>query len=330
MDILIKSFNRPYYLDKCLWSIFQFVEGFSNIAILDDGTPAVYLEKIKQKYPQVVIVQSELASKKQEQILQNEKISDVIPIDLWKNGVKNSSDFFVLLEDDMWFINPFNLNGIPNLLRENSVEMIKLFWLNNPILVSNTTKTISAEIEVYQPQIAIKNPLIYQSVFHSNIPKAKGIFRLLGIISDKKYLKYYQLYNVAGAIFSKDYFLALWETKQNKVKEENQLLNALHYFQKHPKAQVGKTTQEVLKTGFISAALDKDFVGDFPIERANSILNQLWLQDKIQIDTISDFDLNSLKDQIIVETNTDFFEKWLLWSNKFKQKYLDFGCKIDE
>lgn len=27
IDIFIKSFNRPYYLDRCLYSIFQFVSG---------------------------------------------------------------------------------------------------------------------------------------------------------------------------------------------------------------------------------------------------------------------------------------------------------------
>ena len=40
MDILIKSFNRPFYLDRCLNSIHSFVSGDYRVSILDDGTPA--------------------------------------------------------------------------------------------------------------------------------------------------------------------------------------------------------------------------------------------------------------------------------------------------
>jgi len=47
IDILIKSFNRPYYLDRCLYSIYKFVKKTDfNIVVLDDGTPEKYLQKI--------------------------------------------------------------------------------------------------------------------------------------------------------------------------------------------------------------------------------------------------------------------------------------------
>ena len=60
MDILIKSFDRPYYLDRCLKSIEMFVQGDYSIKILDDGTPPAYLEKILLKYPLVQIERSVL------------------------------------------------------------------------------------------------------------------------------------------------------------------------------------------------------------------------------------------------------------------------------
>ena len=49
--ILVKSFNRAYYLDRCLQSIQQFVEGDYQIVVLDDGqvsemgTPAELMKK---------------------------------------------------------------------------------------------------------------------------------------------------------------------------------------------------------------------------------------------------------------------------------------------
>ena len=49
VNIFIKSFNRPYYLDRCLQSIENFVEGDFCVKVLDDGTPETYLSKIKKK-----------------------------------------------------------------------------------------------------------------------------------------------------------------------------------------------------------------------------------------------------------------------------------------
>ena len=48
INILIKSFNRAYYLDRCLNSISQFVLGEYEVIVLDDGTPKPYLKKIQE------------------------------------------------------------------------------------------------------------------------------------------------------------------------------------------------------------------------------------------------------------------------------------------
>ena len=38
-NIYIKSFNRAYYLDRCLQSIEKYVSGEYSVVDLDDGTP---------------------------------------------------------------------------------------------------------------------------------------------------------------------------------------------------------------------------------------------------------------------------------------------------
>ncbi len=57
--IIIKSFNHPYYLERCLQSIYFCVKGDFEIKILDDGTPAKYLESIKSKFPIARIITSD-------------------------------------------------------------------------------------------------------------------------------------------------------------------------------------------------------------------------------------------------------------------------------
>ncbi|RXR19275.1 hypothetical protein EQG63_07465 [Flavobacterium amnicola] len=332
MEILIKSFNRPYYLDKCLHSVYTYASGFSKIIVLDDGTPEKYLAKIRTKYPKIDIIQSELALKKQKQIENQEKCDSAIPIDLWKNAAANSTDYFILLEDDMWFVQPISFQNFSNDLKANAIEMVKLFWLNNHILVTKKTISINENLEVYQPEISIQSPFWYSFVFHSKIPKLKGFLGLFGVFSKEKEMKYYQLYNVAGAVFSKRYYVSLWQTNQTVVAEKNQIINALKFFAKYPKSKVGKTKSEVLKTGFVTSALRKDFISDFNIEKANVVLNELWLEGKFEVlsDVNSDLDITVIKNEIIAKTDVNFYENWLLWIHNFKQVYLNFGCNINE
>jgi len=332
MEILIKSFNRPYYLDKCLHSVYKYVSGFSKIIVLDDGTPEKYLTKISEKYPQIEIIQSELASKKQKQIENQEKIESEIPIALWTKAAANSTDYFILLEDDMWFVQPISFQNYSNDLNDHSIEMVKLFWLNNPILVPQKTIAFNQNFEVYQPEISIESHFWYTFIFHAKIPKLKGFLELFGVFSKDKELQYYQLYNVAGAVFSKRYFRALWQTNEREVVEKNQIINALKFFAKNPKSKVGKTKSEVLKTGFVSSALQKDFITDFNIEKANTLLNELWWEGTFEVlsDLNSDLDITLIKNEIIAKTDVHFYENWLLWIHNFKQVYLNFGCNINE
>lgn len=332
MEILIKSFNRPYYLDKCLHSIYKYASGFSKISVLDDGTPEEFLTKIKEKYPQIEVFSSKLALKKQKQIKNQEKCDTTIPIDLWKSAAINATEYFILLEDDMWFVQPISFENFATILKRNSIEMVKLFWLNNPILVTKNTLEINKDLEIYQPEISIQSPFWYSFVFHSKIPKLKGFLKLFGVFSKEKELQYYQCYNVAGAVFSKRYFESLWQTNQQEVAEKNQIVNALKFFDKNPKSEVAKTKVEVLKTGFVTSALQKDFVSNFSIEIANAVLNQVWLENKFEVfsDINSDFDIEKIKNEISAMTDDDFYENWLLWIHNFKQTYLNFGCNINE
>jgi len=63
MDIIIKSYNRPYYLHRCLQSIKENVLGNYKVIIVDDGTPQKYLDKISSLY-EVEIFKTENYEKK--------------------------------------------------------------------------------------------------------------------------------------------------------------------------------------------------------------------------------------------------------------------------
>lgn len=136
IDIFIKSFNRPFYLDRCLKSIENFVSGNYKITILDDGTPQKYLDKIKQKYSEINILKSKNYSDKNQAIIDNlisgKEINGFqIPTDLWINAVKNASEYFIMTEEDVWFTNPIDINNLAKKSKQFGISLLKLGWLGN-------------------------------------------------------------------------------------------------------------------------------------------------------------------------------------------------------
>lgn len=118
VDIIIKSFNRAFYLDKVLFSIEKFVSGYNNIFILDDGTPDIYLSRIEEKYPFVKIIKSDNHLEKSEKIFSGQEIDGYkIPSNLWIDSVKKATEYVLVIEDDVWFTDSIDLSEI-------SAEMI--------------------------------------------------------------------------------------------------------------------------------------------------------------------------------------------------------------
>ena len=126
MEIFIKSFNRPYYLDRCLQSIENFVDGDFVVKILDDGTPEKYLQKIKEKHPNVEILTSKNYQAKIIAIEENLKTGKeidgfTIPTDLWYNAAKNASEYFIMTEDDVWFTQKINVNNLQEIGKKHQI-----------------------------------------------------------------------------------------------------------------------------------------------------------------------------------------------------------------
>src|SRR5690606_695567 len=132
ITVLIKSFNRAFYLERCLQSIFKFVDNNLKIKVLDDGTPEKYLNKIQTKYPEVEILKSKNYNQKSELITEKKEINGFeIPTDLWKSAVKNSSEFVLVIEDDVWFTEKTDLNQIISGMKSHNIDLVKLGWLGN-------------------------------------------------------------------------------------------------------------------------------------------------------------------------------------------------------
>lgn len=333
MNIYIKSFNRPFLLDKCLASITNFAKNFAgNIVIMDDGTPQKYLNKIQDKYPQVKIVKSEFYQKKSRAIENDLESIKNIPSQFWKETIARGSDYFVLIEDDCWFCEPIDFKDIESQMKIFNLQLVKLLWMGNETLISNRIEKETTSLVITNPKLFTKNPFLFDLIYRKKTCKIDVVLFHLGIPVEKNLLRYYQIYAVANAFFSKDYYLKAWGTTQNKVDELAQIQQVIQI--PNSDLNVAHSKKEWIKTSLKTTASKQNkenLNADFEIYSLNKILNETWFNNKFE-----PFDFNTDISDIFIGTvikqnnfPSDSFTNWQIWYNKLKQSYENIGCIIE-
>lgn len=338
MDIIIKSFNRPFYLDRCITSIYHSVSGDFKIKVLDDGTPKKYLDKIREKYPEVEILLSDSYKNKikaiEENIISGKPINGFeIPTKFWYESVKNSSEYVIVTEDDVWFTEPLNLDELTNDAKKFDIHLLKLGWLGN----ENERKdlnlnSISENLESAQPKdLLLMNKNLMTAFFHNQY-KFFTILYKLKFVDNLTHLKYWSLNSILMGFYKKEYWLEIWKNMNGKVDEKKQLINASVFFKKHQKNAnfISRLKTEAMKTTFQSSATNSyhEYGFDFDVNQFNYLINEAWLKgdfDAMQ-NFPKDFSLDYFKNFVSEKINIPEFEKWV---DKFRTQYENMGCNTE-
>lgn len=337
MDILIKSFNRPYYLDRCLQSIYLNCEGSDfKIKILDDGTPQKYLDKLQEKFPEIEILKSDYYDHKSDFCALGKKPEIMkIPINFWIDSARKASEHFVLLEDDFWFTSKVDFRKLEDNCKLENFTMLKLFWLGNPKFIQSKSFRENQFYAVYEPELYTKSPLLYSIAFHRfSRFKFREIFQFLGIYSKERFLAYYSIYAVAGVIFNKNYYLSLWQNHRNTIDEGLQIANAVKYMNQK-KTTFGHLHQEALKTGFLSSATNQfkeHYYGAIDMFLFNKIINEAWFNKQLDVMDSYPKDISiDVISKILDEENNPktTSNDWKKWVSNFRNQYVKLGCVID-
>lgn len=340
MDIIIKSFNRPHYLDRCLGSIYQFVTGNYNISLLDDGTPEHYVEKIKAKYPEARFVFSKQAQEKRKAITQNLKDGTPIngfsiPTELWYKEVANSSDYVLVIEDDVWVTENVDLDDLTSKMNKNNIPLLKLGWLGNyEDEIYCDVKPLTNGITSVNPKKLFTANKFIMDLFMYNKLKVFTILYKLGLVDNNTKLKYWTLNSILMGLYQKDYWLAIWQDAKGKVDEKQQLRNAAAWYHKNKKANFGRINNEALKTTFQSSATGSyhEYGNQFDANRMNYILNEAWYKDDFDsMDNFpKDFSESYIRYYLDHENHPDSqYEDWFSWAEKFRTQYRNLGAKVD-
>lgn len=338
IDIFIKSFNRPFYLDRCLKSIENFVSGNYKITILDDGTPQKYLDKIKQKYSEINILKSKNYSDKNQAIIDNlisgKEINGFqIPTDLWINAVKNASEYFIMTEEDVWFTNPIDINNLAKKSKQFGISLLKLGWLGN----YNDDKYIDIkildnEISTTLPKdLFLSSPIIMDWFFYNKFKFFTICYRL-GFFDNFTKRKYWTLNSILMGFWQKNYWLSIWKDTQGIVDEKQQLRNAANYYKKHRQNPnfIARLQDEVMKTTFQSSATNSyhKYGINFDVNHFNHLINEAWLNghfDAMQ-NFPKDFSIEYFEEFLDEKINITNFHHWV---EKFKNQYKNLGCNVE-
>ncbi|WP_313373410.1 glycosyltransferase family 2 protein [Chishuiella sp.] len=340
ITIIIKSFNRPYYLDRCLNSIYKNVNCKFEIKVLDDGTPKKYLEKIFDKYRDIRIIKSTQYNDKisaiEQNLLEKKKIDGfVIPTDLWYKEVGSSNEYVLVIEDDVWFRSEIDLNILINQMKNFSIPLLKLGWLGN---YSDDDfcdiKELSNELNAVIPKNIFTSNKFIMDLFMYNKYKLYSILYRFGYVNSKTKRKYWALNSILMGLYRKDYWLAIWQDAKGKVDEKQQLRNAAAWYNSNKKAIFAKTKQEFLKTTFKSSATSSyhEYGNYFDVNRMNYILNEAWLNG--EFDSMenypNDFSDNYIKSFLDKENHPDAqYNEWFKWAEKFRQQYRNLGAEVE-
>lgn len=337
-DIYIKSFNRAFYLDRCLHSIRKFVVGNFRITVLEDGTPQKYLEKIRSQYPDVKIILSENYQKKQEAISENLKSGTEIngfeiPTKLWFNAASGASDYLIMTEDDVWFTEKINLDDLVAEMKSEEISLTKLGWLGNAsddknLEISNLTDKLNRVVPI---ELFLSNESVMKAFFYNQF-KFYSLLYKLGKVDNTTRRKYWALNSILMGLYKKDYWLQIWKGMEGKVDEKRQLINASVYYKKHRnnKNFLARLKKEAMKTTFQSSATNSyhQYGNRFDVNLFNHIINEAWFDsrfDPLQ-NFPKDFDEDYFAEFMDERINTTEMKNWM---SNFKKHYREIGCDVD-
>ena len=337
-DIFIKSFNRPFYLDRCIASIEKYVSGDFRIKVLDDGTPEQYLDKIRKKHPNVEILLSDNYERKikaiKENLLTGKSVNGFeIPTRFWYDNVKKASNYVIVTEDDVWFTQPINVDELSQEAKNLNINLIKLGWLGNQSNRKDLIiESISENLESAKPKNLLFFPKMLMEAFFYNQYKFYTILYKIGKVDNFTQAKYWALNSILMGFYNKEYWLEIWKNMDGKVDEKRQLINASLFYKKnkHNPNFISKLKLEAMKTTFQSSATNSyhEYGFDFDVNRFNHLINEAWLKDEFDAmeNFPKDFSIEYFKRFISEKINFTEFQKW---ADQFRKQYENMGCKTE-
>ncbi len=264
MNIYIKSFNRPFYLERCIQSIKFNVSGDFRIVVLDDGTQKKYLDELKRRHPDILFRHSgadddkyELVRLKKYDLVRQRYIE---PSRFWMNEIeREESSYFILLEDDTWFVEQLNVDQLQNLLDRYHPLIVKFFWGSKQLagddkVTKRTFLDDRVQIDFFWPRIRDRS------------------------------VDPYKIWIVCMAVYEKKYWLDCFRNIKDMTDEATQLAVAYETFRRNRNRYAyAKTKKRFIYQGWIVPGRSDPLYEEYGLDSQLYIdaLNSLWLSGEL-------------------------------------------------
>lgn len=258
VNVYIKSFARPFYLDRCISSIRFNLRGQDRIVVLDDGTEAAHLERIRILHPEVEI-RSSGADDGKMALLRAEDFTEIArrypsAPKFWISEIENDPyDYTLVLEDDAWLTRYVDLTTLVSALTEANGAICKFWWST---VSHQVTGCATAEL----------GPGIEYFAMDANMTEAAR-----------------QIWIVAFALFRRDYWLHSVSRAGRLGDERSQFAAALEFAASNPELSFAKTDIRCVHQGWaVPARSTPEYYGKKLIQhKFMDALNAAWMAGEI-------------------------------------------------
>ena len=303
MDIVIKSFRRPFYLDRLLHSITKYCSGYGNILISDGGTDRIFIDKLNSLYKNIKwdiskSINKRTQIKKYLNPLESTIQTDDNKLSLWRGTVeKVTTDYFLLMEDDCWITEYIDLSKYSELLASINAQFSKL-WFASPLdqRFSSSSLIVNLHSSIHYPDTI------------EYIPRLSSINSL------------YNYFIMGQSVFRKEYYLAA--TNGAYVEDEtSQIMKAFDFLKKleTPIPRCFQTLNRVAYQGWgVSIRSDDAFLIESGFSGFNlaDALSKAWLNDDLNsnenfpFDFSASFIINKLESIGYNKNSIMLYKKW--------------------
>jgi hypothetical protein len=311
--IYIKCHSRAAYLDRCIRSVKAKVAGHGPIVLLNDGIAGRYLDRLLSLHPGLDIRRSRKVTDPPADPAALEGPT-YDPAKFWSREVaRDAGDYVMLLEEDTWVVQAFDLPLVLRNLAPNGVMMLRFCW-------NNMARLAAGDETIFQAVLGPDVTLRYYSPTIKHPSEAYKVFAL------------------ANGVFRRDYWLHCYADAQHWTAERDILKRALIYLQQRQAA--GQPVRfcdfghEAARTSFYSTGrVDSGGHGvahKIDQRACNAALDEAWFEGRL--DPMADYPRDIGDAQRLAAFQGRLtqrqIEDWAKWRADYVAMYRRLGADI--
>jgi len=310
MNIYIKTFNRPFYLDRCLRSLKRHAKRYGEIRVMDDGTLTRYKTLLRELHPDVVFLQSN-ADDDKFALLKQQRFDEIRqryddPAAFWVRTARaEPGDYLMVLEDDTWLVADLDLAHVASLLARTGAVLLRLHW--------HMLTTGRERVYYQEPLGADLTADFFMPDFrvdHAN--KTINVFDL------------FMIWQSSMAVYHRDFYILCQDKVDHYMNEHWQVKRAAEWMMENPserRSLFAKTNRAIVHQGWtIPARSEPTYYQEGLIQHVYmECLNEAWYRGELdsQESLPLDFSEHYIVDLLRRNLDDGAIAQWLKWRNDY-------------